>query len=83
MSSEQSSTPPSTPVHSTSMEEDKMMEEVGGPFCLENLGLDFSSCFIDDILALFREFLFSVSNSFLFYSNDNKSYVIENRNLVL
>lgn len=32
MSSEQSSTPPSTPVHSTSMEEDKMMEEVGGPF---------------------------------------------------
>lgn len=28
MSSEQSSTPPSTPVHSTSMEEDKMMEEM-------------------------------------------------------
>merc|ERR1711962_995595 len=28
MSSEQSSTPPSTPVHSTSMEEDKMIEEM-------------------------------------------------------
>lgn len=31
MSSELSSTPPSTPVHSTSLEEDKMVEEVGHP----------------------------------------------------
>lgn len=29
MSSELSSTPPSTPVHSTSLEEDKTVEEVG------------------------------------------------------
>lgn len=29
MSSELSSTPPSTPVHSASMEEEKMIEEVG------------------------------------------------------
>lgn len=38
MSSELSSTPPSTPVHSTSLEEDKMVEEVSCPGIVDGVG---------------------------------------------